>query len=75
MSARGWWRVVFLGLTVLVVSAEVFAAADGNPNTDPWTDLIVAYVPDEVATAVFGALLLWLPVHFTTRYARRRTPR
>lgn len=68
---RNWWRIGFLGLTALVVTAELVAAFDRNPETDPWTDLIVAYVPEEVTYALIGALLLWLPYHLWRRYRRR----
>lgn len=71
MTQRGWWRVSFLGLTALVLGMEVFASVDGNPDTEPWTDLIVSYVPAEFAVAAIGALALWLPVHFGLRYWRR----
>jgi hypothetical protein len=50
---------------------ECAAAWDGNPNTDPWTDLITAYIPWQVALAVFGALVVWVPVHFIVAYRRR----
>lgn len=68
---RNWWRIGFLGLTALVVAMELWASFDSNPDTDPWTDLIVAYVPAEVTIAAVGALVLWLPVHFGLRYWRK----
>lgn len=68
---RRAWRTGFLAVTALAIIAECWAAWDGNPDTDPWTDLIVRYVPWELALAVFGALLLWAPVHFYVRYRRR----
>ena len=71
MSRRGWWRLSFLGLTGLVLGMECFAAWDGNTDTDPWTELIVAYIPDEVAAVGIGGLSLWLMVHFGRRYLRK----
>lgn len=68
---RNWWRVAFLALTAVVVTAELVASFDGRPDTDPWTDLIVAYVPAEIAFALIGALVLWLPIHFAVRYLRK----
>lgn len=71
MNRRAWWLVGFLGVTALAVVGELVGALDGNPDTPPWTDLIVRYVPAEAAVAVFGALVAWLPVHFYLRYRRR----
>ena len=72
MSARQRWRAGFLAVTALAIVMELVAALDGRADTDPWTDLIVTYVPAEAAAALFGALLVWLPIHFGLRYARRR---
>lgn len=63
---------MFLGLTAVVLGMELFASFDGNTETEPWTGLIVDYVPDEVTFAAIGALILWLPIHFAIRYARKR---
>lgn len=71
MSGRNWWRVAFLGLTSVVVGMEIWASADGNPSTDPWTDLIVEYVPGEVTALAIAGLAGWLAVHFGRRYWRR----
>lgn len=71
MSRRTAWRAVFLGLTAVVLGMEVWASADGDPETDPWTDLIVQYIPGEVTAVLIGGLALWLPVHFGLRYGRR----
>lgn len=68
---RNRWRVAFLGVTALAIVLELVASFDGNPNTDPWTDLIVAYVPGEVTAVVLGGLCLWLLVHFGLRYWRK----
>lgn len=62
------WMVVFLGVTATGIGLELLAAFDDSTQTIPWTDLIVEYVPAEVAAVVFGALALWLPVHFGRRY-------
>jgi heme/copper-type cytochrome/quinol oxidase subunit 2 len=68
---RNLWRTGFLIVTLGALVMECAAAWDGNPNTDPWTDLITTYIPWQVAVAVFGALVLWVPVHFITAYRRR----
>lgn len=72
MSRRGWWRTSFLAVTALALGMEIFASADGDEQTDPWTDMIVTYVPGEVTTAAIGGLTLWLMVHFGKRYLNKR---
>lgn len=69
---RAPWLAGFLGVTAIALAAELWASFDRNDQTDPWTDLIVRYVPGEIAAALIGALIVWLPVHFGLRYARRR---
>lgn len=75
MSRRALWRALFLGATGLALGMEVYASADGDPQTDPWTDLLVQYVPGEVTAIAIGGLALWLPVHFGLRYWRRHRAR
>jgi hypothetical protein len=69
------WPFAFLGLTAVLVGAEIWASADGNSSTVPWTDYLVRYVPEEVVYALLGALLLWAPFHFWRRYRKRKTQR
>lgn len=71
MSRRSLWRAGFLGLTALVVGMEVYASADGSDETEPWTDLLVAYVPGEVTALGIAGLTGWLAVHFAVRYIRK----
>ena len=71
MSPVARWRWAFLGLTTLVVGMEIWASVDGDPATDPWTDLIVEYIPLEVTALAIGGLSLWLAVHFWRRYTRK----
>lgn len=66
------WTVIFLTLTAAPIGMELVAGLDRNPNTVPWTDLIVGYVPWELALAVYGALALWVPIHFWVRYRRKK---
>jgi hypothetical protein len=72
VSRRGWFRAGFLVTTLAAVGLELYATFDGNGSTEPWTDLIVRYVPADIAAALVGALVLWLPVHFYRRYRRRK---
>lgn len=68
---RNRWRFAFLAVTALAIVMECWASWDGNPNTDPWTDLLTRYVPAEVTFAAIGALALWVPIHFGIRYRRK----
>jgi hypothetical protein len=72
VSAATRWRIAFLGLTGLVIGMEIWASADGDPNTDPWTDLIVRHIPGEVTALAIAGLCGWLAVHFGVRYWRKR---
>lgn len=66
---RGGWKTVgFLVATALVFGWEIHASRDGDPSTCTWTELILTYIPGEVAAFVVGGFLLWLPVHFGKRY-------
>lgn len=65
------WRTAFLALTALVIGMEVKAAADGDAQTDPWTDLIVRHVPGEVTALAIAGLCGWIAVHFGVRYWRK----
>lgn len=68
---RNLWRTAFLGGTTLILVGELFAAFDGNPSTDPWTELITTYIPWEVFVAVLGGLIVWIIPHFYVRYRRK----
>ncbi|GGN40579.1 putative effector of murein hydrolase [Actinoplanes campanulatus] len=72
MSRRAVWITAFLGVTTVALVAECWASWDSSPDTVPWTDLIVGYVPGEITALVLGALAAWLPVHFGLRYWRKR---
>lgn len=51
---------------------ELIYAFDGHGDSWPWTELIVRYVPWELALAAYGALALWVPIHFYVRYRRKQ---
>lgn len=71
MSRRGVWIAGFLGVTAGALTAECWASWDTDPDTVPWTELIVTYVPDELALFVIVGLIGWVPVHFVRRYRRK----
>ena len=69
---RWRYRLPFLTFTALAIVTECWFAWDGDPETEPWTELIVQYIPDEVTMLAIGGLFLWLLVHFGKRYWKRR---
>ncbi|MFD0558142.1 hypothetical protein FB566_3437 [Stackebrandtia endophytica] len=71
MTKRAWWSVAFLGLTGVVIGMEVWASVDSDPETVPWTDYIVQYIPVEISALLIGGLSLWLVIHFGRRYWRK----
>jgi type IV secretory pathway TrbD component len=75
MIKGGKRSVVFLAATATVLGWEVYASWDDDPETSPWTDLIVTYLPGEVTAVAIGGLVAWLPVHFGLRYWRKRRSR
>jgi hypothetical protein len=72
VSRRAVWTLAFLGVTTVAIIAELWASFDSDPQTDPWTDLIVRHIPAEITFALIGALCLWLPLHFWIRYRRKQ---
>lgn len=71
MMTRARWIAAFLALTGTALGMECWASWDADPDTVPWTELIVTHVPSEVTAAAIGALVVWLPAHFWVRYRRR----
>lgn len=68
---RRLWTVGFLSLLGAWLTAECWASWDSSPDTVPLTQLVVEYVPGEVALAVIAALVGWVPYHFGKRYWQR----
>lgn len=72
MTRRTAWISGFLSVTALAVVAELYAAFDTSPDTVPWTDLLVRYVPWPVLVLATAALVIWLPAHLWIYYRRAR---
>jgi hypothetical protein len=70
---RGQWRAVFLGSTAAVVAMELWAANNGNPDTEAWTTLACDHLPKELVWFLVAGTAGWLPVHFWMAYQRRQT--
>ena len=71
MSKKSWAKL-FLGITGFAIILELIAAFDGSPNTTPWTEYIVTYVPFELFLLVLTGGTVWLGYHFISRYVKRR---
>ncbi len=72
MKKRTIWRTVFLVLTAAAVGMELWGAADTDPDTVTWTELITAWVPQTVAIGAATLLGSWLVPHFVHAYQQRR---
>lgn len=71
MKTKTKWRIGFLGVTVLAIAMELYASFDGNPETEPWTWLIIGYIPSWVTFSAITGLFIWLIVHFARRYKKK----
>lgn len=72
MKKRTKWTIGFLGVTALALIMELFAAFDGDPDTQPWTYLIVRNVPAWVTFPVITGIFIWLIFHFRKFYRLRK---
>ena len=68
MKTKTKWTIGFLSVTALAIVMEVIAATDSNPDTVPWTTLIVDHVPYEFTFLVIGGMSVWLMIHFLRWY-------
>lgn len=70
ITAVGWLLLV---LTLLSIGTEVYGAAVvRDSKVDTWTEFIVEWVPWELSLAVYGALAIWVPVHFYVNYREKK---
>lgn len=74
MSRRTGFTIGFLTVTVAAIVLELVAAFDGDPDTSPWTHLLVDHVPAPVTFAAIAVLTIWLPRHFWKAYRQRGKP-
>lgn len=75
VSRRTGFTVGFLAVTTLAIVLELLAAFDGDPDTTPWTHLLVDHVPAPVTFAAILVLIVWTPWHFWHAYRQRREPK
>ncbi|HEX6038898.1 hypothetical protein [Longimicrobium sp.] len=74
MTRRRWIRA-FVAVFAVWLAMELWSSFDKDPDTVPFTWILVDHVSWELLLFVFGALALWLPPHFYIRYRRRARER
>ena len=72
MTRRTALTAGFLTVTGAAIAWELVAAFDGDPDTVPWTDLIVGHVPWPITALGIAVLVCWLPVHFWMAYRAKK---
>lgn len=70
MNNKNKWTLGFLGVTGLAIAMEIFAAFDGNADTQPWTILITQNIPSWITYTFFSGLFIWLIFHFKKWYRK-----
>lgn len=68
METKTKWTISFLSVTALAIIMELFSAFDNNPDTQPWTVLIVENIPWFVGLPAIGLFAAWLVAHFRKYY-------
>jgi hypothetical protein len=71
ISKKSKWTIAFLGVTALAIIMELISAFDKNPDTTPWTMLIVDNIPWFVALPAIGLFATWLVSHFLKYYKEK----
>lgn len=65
------WTIGWI-LWILMFFALELPAIFNTEKNDTFTEHVTTYLPMEVAVAVYGALALWIPVHFFIWYRNRK---
>jgi hypothetical protein len=68
LTKRQKFLIVFLGYTFMSIALELYAVLDGKSWTEPWTELIVKFIPRIIGVPLVLAFSMWLSVHFLSRY-------
>lgn len=66
------WKIIFLGITLLAIVLEVWAAFDNSEETIPWTKLIVSSVPVWITMPLIVLIFVWLFFHFRKFYKKEK---
>jgi ethanolamine transporter EutH len=68
MTKRQRWLIIFLGTTLTAIAEELVSVLDGKGWTEPWTELIIKFIPRVVGAPAIVLFGLWLMTHFLSRY-------
>ena len=66
------WNAIFLGLTGIVVSMEIFAGLGHNPNIRPWTSIFIDNFKMRFGFPIVCIFAVWLVHHFWYWYNQNR---
>jgi len=72
MKTKNKWRYTFLGVGIVWVLMELFAMWDRNPETEPFTIIVVETIPWFIGFPVIAFFGLWLIFHFWQYYGMDR---
>ena len=62
------WMVGILGAFVVWLGMELFAVLDHRAWTEPFTDIVVGFLPAGVGIPTVIGFSLWLMIHFVSRW-------
>jgi hypothetical protein len=72
MKNKTKWGIGFLGVTALAIIMEFLAALDNNPDTIPWTQYIVTYIPEYLFFGILLGGIYWVTNHFIKKYMEKK---
>lgn len=62
------WVTGILGAFVVWLGMELVAVLDGKPWTEPFTDIVVGFIPAGVGIPLVTGFSTWLEIHFVSRW-------
>lgn len=69
---RKLWIGIFVGMPVVAIGMEIFAAVAPNPDRPTWTQLITSNVPADIFLPLLSMFIAWLGPHFVDTYRKRK---
>jgi len=62
------WVIGILSAFVAWLGMELFAVLDGQSWTEPFTDIVVGFIPSGVGIPLVIFFTVWMQVHFVSRW-------